>query len=309
MSGGLFINRQMKTLKNIISKKIKKISRNIIKSEFGGQLTRIAFHSKFFKITSNMIYELMDRKLLEDVRKYKMPEHIAIIMDGNRRFADEFGLGHKTGHIRGRDKLKEVVEWCFSEVGLKVLTVYAFSSENFRRDDDEVNSIMNLCAEELEKGVNDPRVHNNKICIRVVGHLESLPKEVRNAAKRIMNDTKNYNKHFFNLALAYGGRQDIIQAIHHIAKDVKNNRLKSEDIGEEIISSYLYTNGLPDPNLVLRTSGEKRLSNFLLWQAAHSDLYFSDVYWPGLKKRDILKAIRNYQQRQSSFNDYISDPI
>ena len=303
MSGGLFINSQMKTLKDIIIKKINKISRNIIKSEFGGQLARIAYHSKFFKITSNIMYEIMDRKLLEEIRKHKMPDHIAIIMDGNRRFADEFGLDHNTGYLRGRDKLEEVVEWCFSEVGLKVLTVYAFSLENFRRDDEEVDVLMNLCAKELEKGMNDPRVHNNKICIRIVGKLESLPKEVRNAAKLIMNGTKNYNKHFFNLALAYSGRQDIMQAIHHIAKDVKNNRLKSEDIGEEIISSYLYTNGLPDPNLILRTSGEERLSNFLLWQAAHSDLYFSDVYWPGLRKGDILKAIRTYQQRQGSFNN------
>jgi tritrans,polycis-undecaprenyl-diphosphate synthase [geranylgeranyl-diphosphate specific] len=158
------------------------------------------------------------------------------------------------------------------------MTVYAFSTENFRRDDEEVSAIMSLCAEELEKGVNDPRVHDNKICIRVIGHLESLPKKVRNAAKLIMNHTR-------------------------IARDVKNNRLKPEDIEEEIISSYLYTKGLPDPNLILRTSGEERLSNFLLWQAAHSDLYFSDVYWPELKKGNILKAIRTYQQRQRSFNN------
>ncbi len=117
MSEGLFINSQMKTLKDIICKKINKVSRNMVKSEFGGQLARIAYHSKFFKITSNMIYELMDRKLLEEVRKHKMPEHIAIITDVNRRFADEFGLDHKTGYLRGRDKLEEVVEWCFSDVG------------------------------------------------------------------------------------------------------------------------------------------------------------------------------------------------
>jgi len=293
----------MKTLKDVIGKKINEIGGYVIKSEFGRQLVSIVYHSKFFKITSNRIYEMMDRKLLEEVRKHKLPEHIAIIMDGNRRFADGLGLDHNTGHLLGSDKLEEVVEWCFFEVGIKVLTVYAFSTENFRRDDEEVGTIMSLCAEELEKGVNDPRVRDNKICIRVIGHLESLPKEVRNAAKLIMNHTKNYNNYFFNLALAYGGRQDILQAIHRIARDVKDNRLKPEDIEEEIISSYLYTKGLPDPNLILRTSGEERLSNFLLWQAAHSDLYFSDVYWPELKKGDILKAIRTYQQRQRSFNN------
>jgi tritrans,polycis-undecaprenyl-diphosphate synthase [geranylgeranyl-diphosphate specific] len=293
----------MKTLKDVIGKKINEIGGYVIKSEFGRQLVSIVYHSRFFKITSNRIYELMDHKLLEEVRKHKLPEHIAIIMDGNRRFADGLGLDHNTGHLLGRDKLEEVVEWCFFEVGIKVLTVYAFSTENFRRDDEEVSAIMRLCAEELEKGVSDPRVRDNKICIRVIGHLNSLPKEVRNAAKLIMNHTKNYNNHFFNLALAYGGRQDILQAIHCIARDVTNSRLKPEDINEEIISSYLYTKGLPDPNLILRTSGEERLSNFLLWQAAHSDLYFSDVYWPELKKGNILKAIRTYQQRQRNFNN------
>jgi len=183
------------------------------------------------------------------------------------------------------------------------LTVYAFSTENFKRGDKEVCAIMDLCAEALEKGVIDSRVHDNKIRIRVIGQLESLPKKVRNAAELIMDCTEGYNKHFLNIALAYGGREDILQAIHCIVKDIKNNRLKPEDIDEEIISSYLYTNGLPDPNLILRTSGEERLSNFLLWQAAHSDLYFVDVYWPAFKKRDFLRAIITYQQRERRFSN------
>ena len=285
-------------LKRIIDKKINEIGRYVTKSEFARQLVSTIYHSSFFKIFTKRLDKMMSQKLLEEVKKHRLPEHIAIIMDGNRRFAGELGLDHNTGHLLGRDKLEEVVEWCFSEMGIKVLTVYAFSTENFKRGEDEVSAIMRLCAEELEKGMNDHRVHDNEICIRVIGHLESLPKEVQNIANLIMNKTKNYDKHFLNIALAYGGRQEILQAIQRIASDVRNEKLKLDNIDEEIISSYLYTNGLPDPDLILRTSGEERISNFLLWQLAYSELYFSDVYWPAFQKRDFLKAIKVYQQRQ-----------
>jgi len=290
-------------LKHIVGKKINEIGGFAIKSEFVRHFINTVYHSNFFRIVTKRLEEMMDRRLLEEVKKHKLPEHVAIIMDGNRRFADRLGLDHNMGHQLGMDKLEEVAEWCFFEIGIKVLTVYAFSTENFKRDDKEVHTIMHLCAEALEKSVNDSRVHDNKIHIGVIGHLESLPKKVRDAAKLIMNHTKSYNEHFLNIALAYGGREDILQAIHRIARDVRNNKLKPEDIDEKIISSYLYTNGLPDPNLILRTSGEERLSNFLLWQAAHSDLCFADVYWPAFKKRDLLKAIRTYQQREHRFNN------
>ena len=296
-------------LKRIIDKKINEIGRYVTKSEFARQLVSTIYHSSFFKIFTKRLDKMMSQKLLEEVKKHRLPEHIAIIMDGNRRFAGELGLDHNTGHLLGRDKLEEVVEWCFSEMGIKVLTVYGFSTENFKRNNGEVSAIMCLCAEELEKGMNDPRIHDNEICIRVIGNLESLPKEVQNIANLIMNKTKNYTKHFLNIAIAYGGRQEILQAIQRIASDVRNEKLKLDNIDEEIISSYLYTNGLPDPDLILRTSGEERLSNFLLWQAAHSDLYFLDVYWPEFKKRDILKAIKAYQQRQRSFNNYFHNPL
>ena len=285
-------------LKRIIDKKINEIGRYVTKSEFARQLVSTIYHSSFFKIFTKRLDKMMSQKLLEEVKKHRLPEHIAIIMDGNRRFAGELGLDHNTGHLLGRDKLEEVVEWCFSEMGIKVLTVYAFSTENFKRGEDEVSAIMRLCAEELEKGMNDHRVHDNEICIRVIGHLESLPKEVQNIANLIMNKTKNYDKHFLNIALAYGGRQEILQAIQRIASDVRNEKLKPDNIDDKIISSYLYTNGLPDPDLILRTSGEERISNFLLWQLAYSELYFSDVYWPAFQKRDFLKAIKVYQQRQ-----------
>ena len=285
-------------LKRIIDKRINDIGRYVTKSEFARQLASSVYQSSFLKIIAKRLDKMMSQKLLEEVKKHRLPEHIAIIMDGNRRFADGLGLDHNSGHLLGRNKLEEVVEWCFSEMGIKVLTVYAFSTENFKRDKEEVGAIMHICAEELEKGMNDPRIHDNEICIRMIGHLESLPKEIQNAANLIMDKTKNYNKHFLNIALAYGGREDILQAIQRIASDVRNEKLKLDNIDEEMISSYLYTNGLPDPDLILRTSGEERISNFLLWQLAYSELYFSDIYWPAFQKRDFLKAIKVYQQRQ-----------
>ncbi|MFW9852549.1 MAG: polyprenyl diphosphate synthase [Candidatus Thorarchaeota archaeon] len=239
-------------------------------------------------------------KLIEQIKQNNVPEHVAIIMDGNRRFARELGLPPNTGHLFGRDKLEEVLEWCF-ELGIKNLTVYAFSTENFERDSNEVRELMNLCKKELEVASKDSRIHKNEVKIRVIGHLESLPKDIKQSAQEIINETKDYENYSFNIALAYGGREEIIQAIQKIAGDVKNNKLKIEDIKESIVSKYLYTNGIPDPDLILRTSGEERISNFLLWQLAYSELYFSDVYWPAFQKRDFLRAIKTCQQRKRRF--------
>jgi tritrans,polycis-undecaprenyl-diphosphate synthase [geranylgeranyl-diphosphate specific] len=221
-------------------------------------------------------------------------------MDGNRRFASSLGLSPEVGHQFGRDKIKEVLEWCF-ELGIKNLTIYAFSTENFNRSSNEVKTLMDLCKEELKKAGKDSRIHKNKVRIRILGHLDTLPKDIVTQAKNIMEQTKDYDKYSFNIALAYGGREEIIQAIQKIAKDVKAGKIKIEDIKEPIVSKYLYTNGIPDPDLILRTSGEERISNFLLWQLAYSELYFSDVYWPAFQKKDFLNAIRTVQQRQRRF--------
>jgi len=228
------------------------------------------------------------------------PRHVAIIMDGNRRYATELGLTPDIGHVFGRDKLEEVLEWCF-DLGIKNLTVYAFSTENFERESSEVKTLMNLCKEELNKASKDSRIHKNEVRIRVLGHLESLPDDISESAQYVMDETKKYEKYSFNIALAYGGREEILQAIKKIASDVKKGKLELNEIQEPIVSKYLYTNGLPDPDLILRTSGEERISNFLLWQLAYSELYFSDVYWPAFQKRDFLKAIRTCQQRKRRY--------
>jgi len=258
------------------------------------------YRSDFYNFFSKKINEFKDYKLLEEVKKNKIPNHVAIIMDGNRRFARGLGLSATAGHEFGRDKIEEVLEWCF-ELKIKNLTIYAFSTENFERDSEEVDTLMNLCKKELDKAVKDSRIHKNKVKIRVLGHLNSLPAEINKSAQNIMEQTKKYHNYSFNIALAYGGREDIIQAIKKIADDVKKDKIKIDDIKEEIVSKYLYTKGIPDPDIVLRTSGEERISNFLLWQLAYSELYFSDVYWPAFQKKDFLRAILTYQKRHRRF--------
>ncbi|MEA2055873.1 MAG: polyprenyl diphosphate synthase [Candidatus Thermoplasmatota archaeon] len=244
--------------------------------------------------------KLRDRKLLEEIRQRPTPNHVAIIMDGNRRFAQSIGLRPTAGHLLGGNRLEEVLDWCF-ELGIKILTVYAFSTENFKRSKKEVKLLMDLCKKEIDKARKDSRIHKNQIRINVIGHIESLPNDIRKSAEKLMENTKEYNKHILNIALAYGGREEIIHAIQQIAEDVKNSRLSVNEIEEQTVSSYLYTNGLPDPDLILRTSGEERMSNFLLWQLAYSELYFSDVYWPAFRKRDFLRAIQTYQKRKRKY--------
>jgi len=258
------------------------------------------YNSSPYAFFSKKIDDFRDFKLLEQVKQGQIPEHVAIIMDGNRRFAKGFGLPPKAGHIFGRDKLEEVLEWCF-DIKIKNLTVYAFSTENFQRESNEVRELMNLCKKELKRASKDSRIHKNQVKIRVIGHLESLPDDISKSAQYVIDKTKDYDKYSFNIALAYGGREEILQAIQKIAEDVKADKLKIEDIKEPIVSKYLYTNGIPDPDIILRTSGEERISNFLLWQLAYSELYFSDVYWPAFQKRDFLKAILTCQQRKRRF--------
>ena len=245
-------------------------------------------------------YKIYESWLWQQVKNGENVENIAIILDGNRRWASEKELNPWLGHKKGAETVEQLLEWCW-KLNVKFVTLYTFSTENFRRDSDEVSTLMGLCKHELEKASKDSRIHKNKVRIRVIGHLESLPDSIAESAHYVMEETEHYDKYSFNVALAYGGREEIIHAIQKIADDVKKGDLNIEDIGEPIVSRYLYTNGIPDPDIVLRTSGEERISNFLLWQLAYSELYFSDVFWPAFQKRDFLKAIRTCQQRQRRF--------
>jgi len=249
---------------------------------------------------SEAAYQAYEKRLLKEIIEKPVPEHIAIIMDGNRRYATEQGMPTVEGHLRGKDKLEEVVEWC-QELGIKVLTVYAFSTENRKRSKEEVNMLYRLFEESFLKVLTDERVHRERVRIRVIGKRDFLPESLIEAIEKAEKSTENYDRYFFNIAVAYGGREEILDAIKEIAREVKEGMIEPEDITEELFSKHLYTAELPDPDLILRTSGEIRISNFLIWQMAYSELYFTDVYWPGFRKIDFLRAIRSYQMRNRRF--------
>ena len=271
-----------------------------IHSHVGRKITTMVYKSDVYNYITRKTNKFKDYKLLQQIKQHPVPKHIAIIMDGNRRFAKSFDLYPEAGHFFGRDKIEDVLEWCF-ELGIENLTLYAFSTENFSRSNNEVKALMDLCKSELERATKDSRIHKNKVRVRVLGNLETLPEDIRSSAQYVVDETKDYDKHSLNIALAYGGREEIINAIQKIANDVKTGTIKIGDITESTVSKYLYTNGLPDPDIILRTSGEERISNFLLWQLAYSELYFSDVFWPAFQKRDFLKVIMTCQQRKRRF--------
>lgn len=298
--GGSIISSQKPSLRTLAGKTFEEWEKYVIRSLTGKRILAAFYRSSLYRSISRIINDFLDVKLLEEIKRYPLPRHIAIIMDGNRRFAKELGLSWEAGHIFGREKLEEVLDWCF-DLGIKVLTIYAFSTENFARSEKEVKILMSLLKNELEKVKQDSRIHQNKVRVQILGRLESLPKDIQQSAKAIMSLTKSYKSYYLNIALAYGGREEIIHAMQQMGSDIKKGKLKVKNISMDTVSSYLYTRGLPDPDLILRTSGEERISNFLLWQLAYSELYFSDVYWPAFQKRDFLQAIRAYQQRKRRF--------
>ncbi|HSV42532.1 MAG TPA: polyprenyl diphosphate synthase [Methanomassiliicoccales archaeon] len=252
------------------------------------------------RVIANTAFQTYERKLQKDVLESPVPHHVAIIMDGNRRFAREFGLQPHEGHTKGKDKLEEVMDWCM-DLGIKILTVYAFSTENLLREEKEVDYLMQLFEENFLRLAEDERIHKNKIKLTVIGQVELLPEKVQKAIEVAVKATEDYDSYYYNIALAYGSRQEIIQAVKRVAEQVKSGDLAIEDITEDLVSRHLYTAQFPDPDLVLRTSGEERVSNFLLWQLAYSELYFTDVFWPGFRKVDFLRAIRSYQQRMRRY--------
>ena len=246
---------------------------------------------------SGLAYRQYEKRLLAEIQASEVPKHVAIIMDGNRRFAESLGLNPMDGHAYGREKLEELLNWCL-ELRIKILTVYAFSTENLRRRPEEVNLLMKMFEENFRKLADDPRVRENGIRVKVIGQISLLEPKVQEAIAYAMEKTKDNQNYLLNLAVAYGGRDEIMNAVRKIAAEAKEGTIRPEDVTEEVFTKHLYTNGIPDPDLILRTSGEERISNFLLWQIAYSELYFADVYWPGMRKIDFLRAIRSYQQRQ-----------
>lgn len=229
-----------------------------------------------------------------DMDKNNIPRHIAIIMDGNRRWAKKRGLPPFKGHEQGYKQFKKIAEHC-NKLGVKILTVYAFSTENWKRSRREVVYLMNL----LRKGLQEQRDYfrKNKIKLNVMGQIEKLPVGLKNLVYKIREETKNNKERILNLAISYGGREEILAAVKKIMKE----KTSPSKISEKIFSQCLYTAGQPDPDLLIRTSGEQRLSGFLPWQSVYSELYFSPKLWPDFTEKDLEEAIEEYQNRQRRF--------
>ena len=227
-----------------------------------------------------------------------LPQHIAIIMDGNRRWAREKGLDYRLGHKEGAENLKRIAKYA-NEIGIKYLTVYAFSTENWKRTKEEVGALMILLQKYLEEFLSSNDFDNIKI--NVLGDTSKLGEGLQKSITKILHETENNTGLVLNIAFNYGGRDEIVRAVRKIAKDVKENKINVEDINEQTISNSLYTAGQLEPDLLIRTSGEQRLSNFLLWQLAYTEFYFVQKYWPDFSEQDLDEAISVFEKRNRKF--------
>ncbi len=240
-----------------------------------------------------------DRTIIDEIKSQgKVPNHIAVIMDGNGRWAIEQGLKRTKGHLEGIESVRDIVK-ASVQLGLKHITLYAFSIENWKRPASEVTILMKLLETYLKKEFKE--INENNIKLNAIGRLNSLPKSVNNVLHKIMEQTKNNTGLTLTLALSYSGRWDIVRAVQMLSLDVRRGKLSPEDISDELFSKYLQTNNLPDPDLLIRTSGEMRLSNFMLWEMAYSEIYISEKYWPSFRRNDFFEAILNFQRRERRF--------
>ncbi len=236
--------------------------------------------------------------LLDKIDKENLPKHLAIIMDGNGRWAKKQGMRRIFGHENGKKAVKQVVESC-ARLGVENLTLYAFSTENWNRPKAEIEALMKLLITSLRTEFNS--IHDNNIRVDTIGNIEKLPKSTQKELLEVINKTKNNTRMTLTIALSYGSREELISAIKSISTKVKNNIISIDAIDESIINQHLYTQNLPDVDLLIRTSGEHRISNFLLWQIAYSELYFTDVLWPDFTEQDLYEAIISYQKRERRF--------
>lgn len=254
---------------------------------------------------ARLLYYLYARRLRVELRRHPMPRHVGIILDGNRRWARAHGLRDPIAAYRaGAEKLDEVLGWCV-DLGIPAVTVWVFSTENLSRTPDEVRGVLSVVEAKLHRLADDPHLHRRRVRVRAVGKLDLLPDSTLEAVRRAERATADYGDTVLTFALAYGGRQEIADAVQRLIRDRAKQAASVDEIVEgvtqEEIGRYLYAADLPDPDLIIRTSGEVRLSGFLLWQSAYSEFYFCDVHWPAFREIDLLRAIRSYQQRDRRF--------
>ncbi len=250
---------------------------------------------------SGILYGSYEALLANEIKDKPVPSHVAIIMDGNRRFAKKHGLEQYYGHFRGADTTEKALDWSF-DLGIKQLTVYAFSTENFVRSELEKKRLFELIGIKFDKICNDERTHRRRMRVRVLGNIENLPFSLQSSAKHAEEITKNYSGVYLNVALAYGGRQELVDAARKMAWKIRSGELSVKDINEEIISNNLYpaSGSVPYVDLIIRTGGDERISNFLPWQANGNECaaYFCAPFWPEFRRIDFLRAIRTYQTRE-----------
>ena len=235
---------------------------------------------------------------IEQLVKEKLPRHIAIIMDGNGRWANKRSFKRILGHREGMESVKVIVRAC-RELDIKALTLYAFSSQNWQRPELEVKALMSLLKKYVRSEINE--LHENNMKLQGIGDLNKLPKSVLDVFNESVEKTRNNTGMVLSVALSYGGREEILHAVSSISKKIKSGELSVDDLNEDLISNSLYTAGLPDPDLLIRTSGELRISNFLLWQIAYSEIYVTDVLWPDFRNDDLYRALIEFQKRKRRF--------
>jgi short-chain Z-isoprenyl diphosphate synthase len=252
--------------------------------------------------TLRAFYYLYERRLLREIRKRPAPRHVGIILDGNRRHGRSLGLtDHRAIYRLGAQKLDDVLDWC-AELGIPAVTLWVFSTDNLQRPPEEVAGIFAAIEAKMAALASDPQIHRRRVRVRAIGELMLVPDSTRAAIEAAERATRAYGAMELNIAVAYGGRQEIVDAVRAALSDMASKGATLSEAIErltlETIAKRLYTAGLPDPDLIIRTSGEIRLSGFLLWQSVHSEFYFSDVTWPAFRRVDFLRAIRAYQGRQ-----------
>jgi len=248
------------------------------------------------------VYRVYEGRLKAQVEGEGIPGHIGIILDGNRRWAVTQGVFRGLGHEEGANRAEELLDWCH-DLGIKTVTLYVLSTENLNRPPEELGELFNLIQARLGRLLNDERIVKYKVNVRAIGHLDLLPKSIIDLLEAIEQKTADYNDHYLNIAVAYGGRAEITDVVRSVAQDVKSGNLSPDSITEETVSKRLYTSYLPnqEPDLIIRTSGEERMSGFLLWQGAYSELVFVDVFWPAFRFIDLLRAVRTYQKRRRRY--------
>jgi len=248
------------------------------------------------------VYTFYEKWLEGVITSDGMPEHVGIILDGNRRWGFAKYGEQLNGHFHGAKTAEDFLIWCL-DLGIRTITLYVFSTENFQRPQDEVNTVLSIIENEAKKLLNDERIHKHMVHIKAIGRLELLPESLRNALNEVEGATAHYNKHYLNIAVAYGGRAEIVDAAKRIIDEVQSGQLDKKSVDEDMFTKYLYTSHLPNPypELIIRTSGEERLSGFLIWQSAYSEFVFLDVYWPEFRRIDLLRAVRTYQRRRRRF--------